>query len=381
MLRPSPRKPVAGSARASRRRVSRLRPTAIGPKSSLHAGWSNSSPNCASMLPASLRRRRNVARDVQFTGLGQPPGGCAEIGGERQSCNQQKGERKSVHCRSVPPPGPHWARDFTEGVKGGSYERGCCRRVGECQLIQQLWRTSDYSRELATQLRPLAVLADKRHVNDIIVVSAWSPVILPNCCRNRTLPSRKKSMRVSGVVLMLSAVAIGDAWAGETLLRSQQISQMDRPKQGSSSSGSCMPIGLTAKGELVFPWDCREIIERERGPVSVDLSLPSKEPGQKDPVAGEPALKASPKTAPKAAAINDAASKDQAASQSAEPDHVATIPDTAVSPPQPSAASDRRSQGKQVAARRRTDTRDPRGPVLPVVAPPIRTRLPVHPPG
>jgi hypothetical protein len=212
---------------------------------------------------------------------------------------------------------------------------------------------------------------------------------------------------------MFSVVAIGDAWAGETLLRSQQIAQMDSAKPGGSSGGSCMPIGLTAKGELVFPWDCREIIERERGPVSVDLSMPSSEPTPKDPVAGEPAARtavktaapktaapetAAPKTAapgtaapetalttaPKAASANDTASKEQAASQSAEPDHVATIPDTAVLPPQPSAAAelgDHRAQGKRVAARRRMDTRDPRSPVQPAAAPPIRARLPVHPPG
>ena len=267
--------------------------------------------------------------------------------------------------------------------------RRCCRRVVQCQLIPQLWRTSDYSGEPAAQLRWFAVSADKRHVNDIIVVSAWCPAILPNCRRNRTLRNRKKSMRVSGVVLMFSVVAIGDASAGEMLLRSQQIAQMDSAKQGSSSGGSCMPIGLTAKGELVFPWDCREIIERERGPVSVDLSMPSNEQTPKDPVAGEPAAKTAAAktaltTAPKAASVNDTVSKEQAASQSAEPDHVATIPDTAVLPPQPSAAAelgDHRAQGKRVAARRRVDTRDARSPVQPAAAPPIRARLPVHPPG
>src|ERR1700693_3646324 len=29
--------------------------------------------------------------------------------------------------------------------------------------------------------------------------------------------------------------------------------------------GGCMPIGLTASGEIVFPIQCKEIIERERG--------------------------------------------------------------------------------------------------------------------
>jgi hypothetical protein len=27
-----------------------------------------------------------------------------------------------------------------------------------------------------------------------------------------------------------------------------------------------MPIGLTARGELVFPMQCRELLDRERGP-------------------------------------------------------------------------------------------------------------------
>jgi hypothetical protein len=38
--------------------------------------------------------------------------------------------------------------------------------------------------------------------------------------------------------------------------------------------GGCMPIGLTASGEIVFPIQCKEFIERERG----------KTVGQKPPV-------------------------------------------------------------------------------------------------
>ena len=40
--------------------------------------------------------------------------------------------------------------------------------------------------------------------------------------------------------------------------------------QHEPAPGSCMPIGLTATGELVFPWKCRAIIERYRGAISVD---------------------------------------------------------------------------------------------------------------
>jgi hypothetical protein len=43
--------------------------------------------------------------------------------------------------------------------------------------------------------------------------------------------------------------------------------------------GGCMPIGLTASGEIVFPMQCKEFIERERG----------KAVEQKPPAAGEKA--------------------------------------------------------------------------------------------
>jgi len=36
---------------------------------------------------------------------------------------------------------------------------------------------------------------------------------------------------------------------------------------GNIPPGGCTPIGLTARGDLVFPLQCRELIERERGPV------------------------------------------------------------------------------------------------------------------
>lgn len=39
-------------------------------------------------------------------------------------------------------------------------------------------------------------------------------------------------------------------------------------------TGGCMPIGLTANGEMVFPLQCRELIERQRGPVAVASAPP-----------------------------------------------------------------------------------------------------------
>ena len=84
-------------------------------------------------------------------------------------------------------------------------------------------------------------------------------------------------MRVPGLALILTAIALGSAGAGEAALRGQQFAQ------AKSSNVSCMPIGVTAAGELVFPWECREVIERERGPVSVDLSMPPKETALSQP--------------------------------------------------------------------------------------------------
>jgi hypothetical protein len=139
-------------------------------------------------------------------------------------------------------------------------------------------------------------------------------------------------MKKSGLVLMLSAVAICDAAAGETILRNQQVPQMNQTTQANSSQanasgGSCMPIGLTAGGELVFPWECRAVIERERGPVSEDIATAVKN-AAKDPskdlandVAKTPAPNAPAVSEPaaKAAAVDNAVTKDVAKDQAAAP--------------------------------------------------------------
>jgi hypothetical protein len=57
-------------------------------------------------------------------------------------------------------------------------------------------------------------------------------------------------------------------------------------------SGGCMPIGLTAKGELVFPMQCQELLERHRGPVASQDPVPTNStpsPMPKERQAAEPA--------------------------------------------------------------------------------------------
>lgn len=74
-------------------------------------------------------------------------------------------------------------------------------------------------------------------------------------------------MKLAALVVVLSAMSLSDARAEEP---------------SAKSPGSCMPIGLTASGEVVFPWDCRAIIEKQRGPVSVNVPPPSADPSTKD---------------------------------------------------------------------------------------------------
>jgi hypothetical protein len=73
----------------------------------------------------------------------------------------------------------------------------------------------------------------------------------------------------------------------------------DARKSDGVPAGGCMPIGLTARGDLVFPMQCRELIERERGPIpeqKQQISEPRPQP--------EPAVKMAPaeKVTPIAAA-------------------------------------------------------------------------------
>jgi hypothetical protein len=61
--------------------------------------------------------------------------------------------------------------------------------------------------------------------------------------------------------------------------------------------GGCMPIGLTASGEIVFPIQCKEFIDRERGK-AVEQTLPA--------AAGKPATAdEKPAAEPKPAVVQE----------------------------------------------------------------------------
>ena len=65
--------------------------------------------------------------------------------------------------------------------------------------------------------------------------------------------------------LMISIVAGGVALAQTTAVNSTSAPAEASLKQDELPPGSCTPIGLTASGEIVFPFQCKDLIERERG--------------------------------------------------------------------------------------------------------------------
>jgi hypothetical protein len=61
--------------------------------------------------------------------------------------------------------------------------------------------------------------------------------------------------------------------------------------------GGCMPIGLTTSGEIVFPMQCKEFIERQRGraveqtPAAVEEKPAAKQSEDVESVNSKPAVK------------------------------------------------------------------------------------------
>jgi hypothetical protein len=115
-------------------------------------------------------------------------------------------------------------------------------------------------------------------------------------------------MKLTALVVVLSAMSLSNARAEEASAKSQ---------------GSCMPIGLTASGEVVFPWDCRSIIEKQRGPVSVNAPAPSADPSAKEQASDKAAAQQPEQTAASGAAAP--AQPQVAVATPSVPDTTATV--------------------------------------------------------
>src|SRR3977135_2639015 len=78
--------------------------------------------------------------------------------------------------------------------------------------------------------------------------------------------------RIKFPLLVCCISLVGTAAIAQTRSEPTKPDQRSAQPEGATAdrvpAGGCMPIGLTARGDLVFPLQCRELIERERGPIS-----------------------------------------------------------------------------------------------------------------
>jgi outer membrane biosynthesis protein TonB len=89
---------------------------------------------------------------------------------------------------------------------------------------------------------------------------------------------------LAGFILLLATAAFAQPDNKPTTATNLRSAQADLQKPDGVPAGGCMPIGLTARGDLVFPMQCRELIERERGPIPEEkqqISEPRPEPAVK----------------------------------------------------------------------------------------------------
>jgi len=91
------------------------------------------------------------------------------------------------------------------------------------------------------------------------------------------------AMKPTILILTMSVVSLSAARAEDASTRSLQFAQAAPSKAEHQPVGACTPIGLTANGDIVFPWECRETIERQRGPISISLPNPPNGPPSREP--------------------------------------------------------------------------------------------------
>ncbi len=72
---------------------------------------------------------------------------------------------------------------------------------------------------------------------------------------------------LAGFAALLATAAFAQSDNRPATATEFRTAQAEPQKTDAVPPGGCMPIGLTARGDMVFPMQCREVIERERGPV------------------------------------------------------------------------------------------------------------------
>jgi len=135
-------------------------------------------------------------------------------------------------------------------------------------------------------------------------------------------------------------------------------------------AGGCMPIGVTAKGQMVFPLQCRELIERQHRPTSpsasVELAAPApalqdtgtRKTGTNDNIAASaprrPELSTSAPVANKIAKENDnthGPHRSNPETGQKDPEHVAAAPTNEIEPKDVVAPIPPKSNAQRVAVK------------------------------
>ena len=86
------------------------------------------------------------------------------------------------------------------------------------------------------------------------------------------------AMKLASLIVMISVASLSAARAEDAGFKKPQDAQAGPSKSEHQAAGACTPIGLTANGDIVFPWECRETIEKQRGPISISVPAPSNNP-------------------------------------------------------------------------------------------------------
>ena len=98
-------------------------------------------------------------------------------------------------------------------------------------------------------------------------------------------------LSLAGFISLLAASAMAQPVNKPTNGTELRSAQAEVLKPDNVPVGGCMPIGLTARGDLVFPMQCRELIERERGPVPEQQLHVPPQSSRQEPAKATPAEK------------------------------------------------------------------------------------------
>ena len=97
------------------------------------------------------------------------------------------------------------------------------------------------------------------------------------------------------LLALLLSVMSGAALAQTTGTVNPGAAPAEPSAKADVPSGGCMPIGLTASGEIVFPIQCKEFIEQHRGKASEQKPAEEKPAAKQSegvaPVNSQPAIK------------------------------------------------------------------------------------------